>query len=157
MNCLLGCCKMTFMSHLIFTSLAGMIFRPHFTTFCTCFVIIFLEKHFFRVQHMLQHMIFYEFLSKNMFSRIHFNFVFIIFLNGLPHSMHGTWCFMKFSKLKIVFNILNMNYLLGFRKMTFTIPLIFTSPAGMKFRPLFTTFCSCFVIIFLEKHHFFAC
>ena len=49
------------------------------------------------------------------------------------------------------FNILHINYLLGFRKMTFTIHLIFTSLAGMKLRPLFTTFCSCLVIIFLEK------
>ena len=77
-------------------------------------------------------------------SCIHCNFVFITFLNDLQHSMHGTWFIMKFSKLKIVFfNILHINYLLGFRKMTFTIHLIFTSPAGMKFRTLFTPFCSC--------------
>ena len=60
-------------------------------------------------------------------------------------------CFMTSSKLKIVFNILNIHCLLGFYKMTFTIHLIFTAPAGIIFRPLFTTFCLCFVIIFLEK------
>ena len=58
---------------------------------------------------------------------------------------------MNFQKLEIVFNILHMNYLLGFRKMTLTIHLIFTSPAGIIFRPPFTIFCSCFVIIFLKK------
>ena len=116
MNCLLGYCKMTFMIHLIFTSLAGMIFRPHFTTFGSCFVIIFLKEiTFFHVQYMLQHKTFYEFFSKKMFSRIHCNFVFLTFLNGLSHSMHGTLCLMKFSKLKIVFNILHMNYFLGLR------------------------------------------
>ena len=50
---------------------------------------------------------------------------------------------MNFLKLKLGYNILNMNYLLGFHKMTFKIHLIFTSLAGIIFRPLFSTFCSC--------------
>ena len=49
---------------------------------------------------------------------------------------------MKFSKLNIVFNILHINCLLGFCKMTFTIYFIFTSLACIIFIPLFTSFCS---------------
>ena len=71
--------------------------------------------------------------------------------------LYGTWCFMNFHKLEIVFNILHMNYLLGFLNMTFTIHLIFRSPAGMIVRPLLSTFCPCFVIIFLEKKSLFLC
>ena len=52
---------------------------------------------------------------------------------------------MNFSKLKIVFINLHINCLLGFRKITFTIHLIFTSLAGITFRPRFTTFCSCYL------------
>ena len=59
--------------------------------------------------------------------------------------------FLKISKLKIVFKIIHINCVCGFRMMTFTIYLIFTSLAGVIFKPHFTTFCSCFVIIFLEK------
>ena len=42
--------------------------------------------------------------------------------------------------------ILCTNCLFGFCKMTFTLPLIFTSLAGIIFRPLFTAFCKCYRI-----------
>ena len=48
-----------------------------------------------------------------------------IIIGKLWHLM-----FLTFFKLKIVFNILHINCLLGFCKMTFTIYLIFTSLAG---------------------------
>ncbi len=47
---------------------------------------------------------------------------------------------MNFLKLKLGYNILNMNYLMGFYKMTFKIHFIFTSLAGIIFGPLFSTF-----------------
>ena len=58
---------------------------------------------------------------------------------------------MNFLKLKLGYNILNMNYLLGFHKMTFKIHLIFTSLAGIIFRPLFSTFCSCYKFYTLSR------
>ena len=58
---------------------------------------------------------------------------------------------MNFLKLKLFCNILHMNCLLGFRKMTFTIHLIVTSLAGIIFRPLFTTFCSYFCYYLSRK------
>ena len=65
--------------------------------------------------------------------------------------------FMNFSKLKIVFIDLHMNCLLGFRKMTFTIHLIFASLAGKysDHGSLPSAHVICFVIIFLEKNYFF--
>ena len=94
---------MTFTIHLIFTILAGLIFRPLFSKFCSCF--------FFHVEHMVFNLMFDEFLfEKKVFSHplqlcAHFN--------GLPHSMHGTLCFMNFSLLKILSNIFHMNSLFG--------------------------------------------
>ena len=67
---------------------------------------------------------------------------------------HGN-CDYEFLEVKIVYNNLHMNCLLGCCKMTFTIHPLFTSLVGMIFRPLLTTFCSCFVIILLEKITFF--
>ena len=57
----------------------------------------------------------------------------------------------------MLFIILNMNCILGFRKMTFKIHLIFTSLAGIIFRPLFSTFCSCYKFYTLSRksHYFF--
>ena len=43
--------------------------------------------------------------------------------------------FLKISKLKIVFRIIHINCVCGFRMMTFTIYLIFTSLSGMIFKP----------------------
>ena len=105
---------------------------------------------------MLCYLVFYEFLEvKNHYW--HFcmlcHFVFDEFLevkNRFWHSMHVM--------LKIVFINIHMNCLLGFRKMTFTIHLLFASLAGMIFRPWFTTFCSCnmfCLLSFSKKNTFF--
>ena len=51
--------------------------------------------------------------------------------------------------------IQHMYCLKEFRKMSFTIHFDFSLLAGIIIRPLFTTFYSCFVIIFLEKIPFF--
>ena len=153
MNCLLVFDKMTFAIHLIFTSLAGIIFRPHFTTFCSCFVIIFLEKKtFLQVRHIVLDLMFYEIPSWKKrflgFTATSCLSIFSIVYHTLYMLQH--LIFNEFLEVNW-FNIFHMNCLLGFRKMTFTIHLIFTSHAGIIFSPLFTTFCSCFVITSLEK------
>ena len=73
---------MTFTIHLIFTFHAGIIFRPLFTTFCSCFVITSLEK----IKHIVLHLLFYEFLSK----KESFLVSTATLLNCLPHSK-GKW------------------------------------------------------------------
>ena len=96
-----------------------------------------------------------EFLKMTTFYYILFLFIVHVHLSFVLDTwvLYVLWIYRSL----IVFNILHMNCFLGFRNMTFTIHLIFTSPAGIIFRPLFTTVCPCFVIIFLEKNPFFSC
>ena len=83
---------------------------------------------------MVLHLMIDEFLlEKKLFShqlqlRVH--------LNDLPHTMHVT-SYGVSSLFSNVFNILHMNCLLEFRKITFTIHFFFTFLTGIIFRPLF--------------------
>ena len=146
-TCLLGFCKMTFTIYLIFTSIAVIIFSPLFTTFCSFYVFCYYlsrKNHFFMLSTWYYTWFFKKcFLWKNSF---HINHNFIFSMNLLKLKIIGMlWhlIFLKFLKLKIGFNIFHINCLLGFRKMTFTIYLIFTLLAGVIFRPLFSTrFCT---------------
>ena len=63
-SCLFGFCKMTFTIHLIFTFLAGIIFRPLFTTFCSYFCYHLSGKKIavFRAKYMVLHLKFDEFV-----------------------------------------------------------------------------------------------
>ena len=61
-NYILSTC--TYTIPLIFTFLAGIIFTPLFTTFSSCFVIIFLKKSPFSVKYMVLHLMLYDFLSR---------------------------------------------------------------------------------------------
>ena len=139
MNCLLEFCKITFTIYFIFTFLAGIMFKPLFTTFYPCFLLSFSKKiTFFMLSTWyctwcLMHL----FLLITLFSH---PLQLCAHLNSLPHSIHGTLWFMNFSLLKIILNIFHVNSLFGFCKMTFTIHLIFTFLAGIIFRPLFTAF-----------------
>ena len=92
-----------------------------------------------------------EFLKMTTFYYILFLFIVHVHLSFVLDTwvLYVLWIYRSL----IVFNILHMNCFLGFRNMTFTIHLVFTSPAGIIFRPLFTTFCTSFVIIFLENKH----
>ena len=102
---------MTFTIHLIFTFLAGIIFRPLFTTFCSCFVIIFLEKiTFLRVKHMVLHLMFCEFLSRHYMENL-----FYLSLTHLQFSPRTSFWY-------------RYAWVLVFRKMSFLIHLNFTSP-----------------------------
>ena len=57
--CLFGFCKITCTLHLIFTSLAGIIFRPLFTAFCKCYRIWclfnFFPRNFSHALHLVHH------------------------------------------------------------------------------------------------------
>ena len=76
------------------------------------------------------------FFWRKKYSHIRCDFLFITFLNDLPHSMHVT-SYGVSSLFSNVFNILHMNCLLEFRKMTFTIHFFFTFLTDIIFRPLF--------------------
>ena len=86
---------MTFTIHLIFTSLAGIIFRPFFTTFCSCYMFCFLSfskrSLYFELSTWYCTWCFMNFfVGKNVFSHPlqlcvhHFSEA----DNGLPHSIH---------------------------------------------------------------------
>ena len=137
MYCLLVFRKMPFMIHFIFTPLTGKIFWPLFTTFCSCFDMIVLKNHsFFVLSTWYCTWCLMNFFWRKNYSHIHCNFLFITFLNDLPHSMHVT-SYGVSSLFSNVFNILHMNCLLEFRKITFTIHFFFTFLTGIIFRPLF--------------------
>ena len=143
---------MTFTIYLIFTSLAGIILRSLFTTFCSFYTFCYYlsrKIHIFFVKHIVLHLMFYEFLSREKY----FSY------QPQLSSSFSAMCTTNFLKLKIVtgilwdlmfyeipevknrfFNILHINCLLEFRKMTFKIYLIFTFLAGIILRSLFTTF-----------------
>ena len=125
---------MTFTIHLIFTFLAGIIFTPLFTTFCSCFVIIFLKKKitFFMLSTWYCTCCCMTFFWRKKYSHIRCDFLFITFLNDFPHSMHVT-SYGVSSLFSNVFKIIHMNCLLEFRKITFTIHLIFTFLTGIIF------------------------
>ena len=64
MYCLMEFCKMSFPIHFDFSLLAGIIIRPLFTTFCSCFLSFSRKNHFFHIRHMVLHKMFLEFLSR---------------------------------------------------------------------------------------------
>ena len=76
-----------------------------------------------------------NFFWRKNYSHINCDFLFITFLNDLPHTMHVT-SYGVSSLFSNVFNILHMNCLLEFRKITFTIHFFFTFLTGIIFRPL---------------------
>ena len=85
--CLSGFRKMTFTIHLIFTFLAGLIFRPLFSKFCSCFVLFFMLSTWYLTWCLM------NFFLRKKYFRIHCNFLCITFLeakNCLPHSLHVT-------------------------------------------------------------------
>ena len=116
--------KMSFLIHLDFSLLAVIIFRPLFTTFY-----LMLSTWYFTSCFM-------NFFWRKNYSHINCDFLFITFLNDLPHTMHVT-SYGVSSLFSNVFNILHMNCLLEFRKITFTIHFYFTFVTGIIFRPLF--------------------
>ena len=99
MNCLLEFRKMTFMIHLIFTFLTGIIFRPLFdeiTIHGNVKITFFMKSTWYRRWCLM------NFFSSLHFSRIHCNFMLITFLNGLPHSKHFSRCL--FNLLLVITN-----------------------------------------------------
>ena len=105
MYCLMEFCKMSFPIHFDFSLLSGIIMRPLFTSFCSCFLLSFQKKiTFFMLGTWYCIRCFLSFFLGKMFSRIHCNFVFITLLNCLP-QFHLPRCFITFLN---VFNILHV-------------------------------------------------
>ena len=129
MYCLMEFCKMSFPIHFDFSLLAGIIIRPLFTTFCSCFLLSFSKKiTFFMLGTWYCIRCFLSFfLGKNVFSHplqlLIFNFsplsltfsttsssrCFITFLKLLSHSLNVPVYGVSslFSKLKIVHDFLH--------------------------------------------------
>ena len=86
----MGFRKMTFLMPLIFTFLACKIFRPLFSTLCSCFVIIYMDL---LLSTRYYTCFFLNFFFRKKYTRNHRKVLFITFLkakNCLPHSMHVT-------------------------------------------------------------------
>ena len=113
MNCLLEFSKMTFTIRFIFTFLTGIILRPLFTTFCSCFLISFSKKltffmlgTWYCIRCLMNFFLLITLFSHPLQFRAH--------LNCLPH-------FMNLSMLNIILDISQMHCLFVFRKMFFLI------------------------------------
>ena len=108
MNCLLEFRKMTFTIHFIFTFLAGIIFRPLFTTFYPCFLLSFSKKiTFFMLSTWYCIRCFLSFFHLITLFSHPLQLCLHHFLNRLRHSphFHLPRCFITFFN---VFNILHV-------------------------------------------------
>ena len=128
-HCLMEFRKMSFPIQFDFSLLAGIIIRPLFTTFCSCFFIIFLEKiTFFMLGtcYCIGCLVNF-FLGNNVFSQ---PLQFCSHLNCLPN-------FMNLAILNIILDIFQMHCLLVFAEIPFTIQMNFSLLAGILVHSLF--------------------